>query len=282
MYKTLGSVVTGLTLTGCLATADLASDGNTLSNSERLIVAEMVAQAQQVCTVTSFDPAGAPIGGRGMKLAKPPIAKSFFSSSSGWYKALMQQVGVWDEVFYHPSSNTLICGQKLWQTTKESKSVVFAEVGVEEKSAFDLVKRGVAASTQAYVVDKKLTDWTHVFSNNVGQHFFIDTGNVSRTAEQVYFRIRISSDSEIKNSLGTFKSLIISSIGNCKRSGLTLTDAKLYDDLSVDTEPSRTVTSRELLDFAPNSALSASLDVACGRANRPRLEIDKDGNVFVK
>jgi len=55
--------------------------------------------------------------------------------------------GIWDEVFYNPSIKVMVCGQKSWQTFKESQTTAFKEVGVQEKSVLDLPVRKSSQNT---------------------------------------------------------------------------------------------------------------------------------------
>lgn len=141
MLKRLILLAAVFSLSGCLATANLAEEDGVLSNGDRTILRGMLMQTQTTCTTHRYEEgSGRKITGD-IKIHELPIAKKFYSSDNGWYKAHIVSQGAWDDVFYNPSIKRMVCGQMNWQTFKESKTITFKEVGVQEKSVLDVPVR---------------------------------------------------------------------------------------------------------------------------------------------
>lgn len=141
MLKRMILLVAVFALTGCLATANLVEEEGALSYGDRTILRGIMMKTQTTCAIHRYDEASGQKTAGDMKIHELPTAKKFYSSDNGWYKALLVSQGLWDEVFYNPSINRMVCGQKNWQTYKESQTITFKEVGVQEKSVLDVPVR---------------------------------------------------------------------------------------------------------------------------------------------
>jgi hypothetical protein len=101
-------------ISGCLATLDLSSDQNN-DSATRVIAQKISRLTTQRCTRYTYNQNTGEKASGDIKVKGHTEILKLFESELGWVKAEARVEGAWGEVYYNPSTGSLICGQASWQ-----------------------------------------------------------------------------------------------------------------------------------------------------------------------
>jgi hypothetical protein len=114
-------------LTACQATTSLVNDPSMDGNTRRIAL-KIAEKSKDICATYTYEQGSNQRLSGNMRFAKTPDVKRIFNSKEGWWRAELMISGVWDNVYYKESTETLICGELLWQTYPLSSHLLFNEV----------------------------------------------------------------------------------------------------------------------------------------------------------
>jgi len=115
------------TLTGCLATTNLAQDPRVDVITQGL--AQKIAQlTSDRCVRTTYDRTSGKKMSGDVKIYSRVAVKKISKATDGWYKAETSADGIWDNIYYNENSIKLICGQKSWDSYSDSKKYLFNDI----------------------------------------------------------------------------------------------------------------------------------------------------------
>lgn len=132
--KRMAVVLLPAALAGCLATTDLAVEGSPLGQEERAIAREIAQRTSTYCKRIQFKDEVSKETRSEMPITSDVKIRRLFYAPEGWYRAEAWSSGVIDNVYFSPTANRLVCGQKQWESYAESSRITFDEVGSNRPS----------------------------------------------------------------------------------------------------------------------------------------------------
>jgi hypothetical protein len=116
-------------LTGCLATIDLAGPESTLSPYHKRVATEISDLTEQSCTTYRHRQGSPekPITGQ-VPIRTNAEVKRLYQSSTAWYKAEIAVPRAWANVYYNNLSRNFICGDVSWNNSGLATEIQFTEV----------------------------------------------------------------------------------------------------------------------------------------------------------
>ena len=154
-----------LTLSGCLATTNLLTDG-TLSSDDLRIAREMAELTTRHCVRVTYSGVNEQERNK-MKFTSLPEVKAFYTSTDNWYKTDMLLDGVWDSMFFQSTSKRFVCGQKGWDKYSDSGSRLFKNRGVVEKSLNEIAYVPTPIPKKQMTTEEKLSEVKSLFNKNL-------------------------------------------------------------------------------------------------------------------
>lgn len=115
-------------LTGCLATTNLAADDAPISATHRQQAKTMLNLLHTRCILAKQHQGTV----ERIKIADEGSIKRLFSSDSDWLKAEAAFEGMWRPVYYNEKTGEFICSTSEWKKKKDSSKVRFTEISSEE------------------------------------------------------------------------------------------------------------------------------------------------------
>lgn len=162
--KKISLGITVITLSGCLATANLLTDG--VLDAEDLKIANTMAEmTTKYCRTFQETSFGAKISGE-MAIKKLPEIKAFFTGSDNWYKADVLTGVVWTSIYYNKLTNNFTCG-KSWDSYIEARTIQFTRKDIKYKSINDVHVKSLANLKQSKSVENKLIEVKSLFDKNL-------------------------------------------------------------------------------------------------------------------
>lgn len=151
-------------LTGCLATANLLTDG--VLDAEDLKIANTMAEmTTRYCVTFKATDSGDKRSGDHV-IKKLPEIKAFYIGSKNWYKADVLADTAWFAIYYNKSSNKFTCG-KSWENYSEARTIQFTRRDVKENSLNDLPTLQTSTSKPSKSIESKLSEVKSLFDKNL-------------------------------------------------------------------------------------------------------------------
>lgn len=154
-----------LSLSGCLATTNLLTDG-TLNSEDLSIAVNMSELTMKHCFRVSYS-GHSDEPKKEMNFTSLPQVKAFYSSTDNWYKVDMLLDGVWDSVYFQKTSRRYVCGQKQWDKYSESSTLLFKKRGIVEKSLNELDFVSTVQSKKQITIEEKLSEIKSLYEKNL-------------------------------------------------------------------------------------------------------------------
>lgn len=122
-------------LTACLATTDLLREPGRLSSDHLKATQEAVYHASQRCVTGHYtETSGRDTFAGGVKITQRIEVRDVSISDSGWYKLYIMTKGVFDHIYYNPSEQKIVCGDKSWQANQTLASLKFDNLTAQAKN----------------------------------------------------------------------------------------------------------------------------------------------------
>lgn len=154
-----------LTLSGCLATTNILTDG-ALSTGDLQIAQEMAELTTRHCVRVSYS-GSSEVPTNKVKFTSSPEVKAFYSATDNWYKIDILLDGVWDSMFFQNTSKRFVCGQKSWDKYSDSGSRLFKKRGVVEKSLNEIAYVPTPIQKKQLTTEEKLSEVKSLFNKNL-------------------------------------------------------------------------------------------------------------------
>lgn len=130
-----GILICATALTACLATTDLLREPSQLSSDHLKATQEAVHHASQRCVTGHYtETGGRDTFSGGVKITQRIEVRDVSISDSGWYKLYIVTKGVFDHIYYNPSEQKIVCGDKNWQANQILASMKFEYLTAQAKN----------------------------------------------------------------------------------------------------------------------------------------------------
>jgi hypothetical protein len=127
----LAASLIATTLAACATPSDMRID-QSVSGADRSLAMRMSELTMERCVRQQYDSAVYKHPGGQSKFPDLPPVRRLFRSDKGWVRAEIATSGVWDNVYFLESRNSVICGEPNWQKLADSTLVRFYDVKADQ------------------------------------------------------------------------------------------------------------------------------------------------------